>query len=256
MGAGSKDTRVVELALRLGDDALILGHRLSEWCARAPTLEEDVALANVALDCLGHASLFLELAAARGGEGRTADELAFLRDAIDFRNVVIVELPNGDFGQTILRQFLFDSYRALYLAELMKSGDPDLAGIAAKARKEVEYHLRHSSSWVIRLGDGTSESHERMRSALNFLWPYTAELFASDPVEDALAADGIAPHRPALADPWHTLVGRVFETAALEAPPRADFFGRGGWQGFHSEHLGHLLAEMQVVVRAHPGAVW
>jgi ring-1,2-phenylacetyl-CoA epoxidase subunit PaaC len=240
--------------LRLGDDRLVLGHRLSEWCGHGPLLEEDIALANVALDLIGQASHFLRLAGQVEGKGRDEDVLAYLRDAVDYRNVKLVELPNGDYGCTIVRQFLFDAWSVLLLEGLQRSSHAELAGIAAKAYKEARYHVRHSGEWVLRLGDGTTESHRRAQTALDDLWPYTGELFAADEVDRALA-DGIAPDPAALQPAWREVVSDVVRRATLTLPPDG-YMHSGAHQGRHTEHLGHLLDEMQILARSHPGVKW
>lgn len=241
--------------LRLGDDRLVLGHRLSEWCGHAPILEEDIALANIALDLIGQANLLLQLAGEVEGAGRDQDALAYLREATDYRNALIVELPNGDFGVTIVRQFLYSAYATLLLEQLQRSSDARLAGIAAKAYKESRYHTRHSGEWVIRLGDGTEESHRRIQRALDDLWRYTGELFQSDDVEQRLAASGVAVDSSTLRDAWSAQVREVAEAATITVPPDA-VWQRGGRHGRHTEHLGHMLAEMQIVARSYPGAKW
>ena len=241
--------------LRLGDDRLVLGHRTSEWCGHAPILEEDIALANIALDLVGQATALLELAAAREGRGRTADDLAFFRDAREFRNLQLVEVPNGDFAHTIVRQLLFDAYAGLALDALQRSADAELAAIAAKAARESRYHLRHSAEWVLKLGDGTAESRERAQDALDALWRYSGELFLADDLDRALAAAGLVPDPAALRAPWEARVGQVVTAATLRTPDDRSV-ARGGRQGLHTEHLGHMLAEMQSVARAHPGAEW
>ena len=246
---------LVEYLLRLGDDRLILGHRLSEWCGHGPILEEDIALSNLALDLIGHASMLLKLAGQVEGEGRDEDALAYWRDEHQFRNLQLCELPNGDFGFTILRQFLFDAWSVQLLEALTRSSHADLAAIAAKAVKESRYHLRHSGSWVERLGDGTAESHGRMQAALDELWPWTGELDYQDQVDRALQAEGVAPDLAPLKAPWEALTREVLTRATLAipgTPPRMT----GGRFGRHTEHLGHLLAEMQIVARSHPGAKW
>jgi ring-1,2-phenylacetyl-CoA epoxidase subunit PaaC len=244
-----------EYLLRLGDDRLILGHRLSEWCGHGPALEEDIALANVALDLIGQASHLLRLAGTVEGRGRDEDALAYFRDAIDYRNAQLVELPNGDFGHTIVRSFLFDAWSVLLLDKLQRSTHSELAGIAAKAHKEARYHVRHSGEWVIRLGDGTDESHRRAQNALDQLWPYTGELFASDDVDRALAAHAIAPDPPTLQPAWREVVTDVIRRATLTLPTDG-YMHSGARRGRHTEHLGHLLAEMQILARSHPGAKW
>jgi ring-1,2-phenylacetyl-CoA epoxidase subunit PaaC len=250
----SNDPALFEYLLRLGDDRLILGHRLSEWCGHGPVLEEDIALANVALDLVGQAANFLRLAGAVEGRGRDEDALAYLRDAIDYRNVKLVELPNGDYGRTIVRQFLFDAWSVLLLERLQRSSHAELAGIAAKAYKEARYHVRHSGEWVIRLGDGTDESHRRTQTALDELWPYTGELFAADEIDRQLAGT-IAPASGDLEPAWRDAVGDVVRRATL-AQPADGYMHLGGRQGRHTEHLGHALDEMQILARSHPGAKW
>jgi len=244
-----------EYLLRLGDNCLILGHRLSEWCGKGPILEEDLALANVALDLIGQTKLWLGLAGEVEGEGRDADKLAYLRDAREFRNILLVEQKNGDFGVTMARQFLFDTWHYLLLRELEKSKDPRVAEIAQKAIKEVAYHLERSRDWVVRLGDGTEESHRRMQKAVDTLWVYTGEMFEMDEVDRALLDSGVGVDLTALRGPWLEHVGATLEEATLEQP-KSGWMQRGGKRGFHSEHLGYLLAEMQFLQRAYPGAIW
>jgi ring-1,2-phenylacetyl-CoA epoxidase subunit PaaC len=245
----------LEFLLRTGDNTLILGHRASEWCGHAPALEEDIALANVALDLIGQTQLWLGLAAEVEGRGRTADDLAYLRDAWDFRNVLLVERPNGDFGQTLMRHFLFDAWHHALLKALQASSDPRVAEIAAKAAKEVAYHLERSSDLVIRLGDGSDESHRRMQAALDDLWPYSGELFLADEKDAEVAAAGIAPDPSSLRPDWEATVREVL-TAATLAIPESGFAHKGGKRGIHSEHLGYILAELQFLQRAYPGANW
>jgi ring-1,2-phenylacetyl-CoA epoxidase subunit PaaC len=241
--------------LRLADDRLILGHRLSEWCGHGPILEEDIALANISLDLIGQANLLLELAAKAEGQGRTADTLAYFREAVEFRNAQIMELPRGDFAFTIARQFLVSVFEVLQLEELRASKDADLAGIAAKAFKEARYHARHSADWMLKLGDGTAESHERVQAAIDDLWRFTGELFETDQLEQDLVKQGIAVDRATLREAWRHEVGHVLQAATL-AMPADGFMQRGGREGKHTEHLGHLLAEMQIVARSFPGAEW
>lgn len=246
-----------EALLRLGDNTLILGHRVSEWCGRAPVLEEDIALANTALDLLGQTNLWLEYAGEVEGKGRSADDLAFLRDVWDFRNVLLVELPNGDFGQTIMRQYLFDVFNRMNLDAMRGSTDKRIADIAEKAAKEAAYHVERSEGTVIGLGDGTEESHRRMQDALNILWPYAQELFITDEVDDAMAEAGVIPDPKSLQDAWDAEVRAVLAQATLEVP-EAHFGHRGsGKDGkMHTEHLGHLLTQMQWLQRAYPGQEW
>jgi ring-1,2-phenylacetyl-CoA epoxidase subunit PaaC len=244
-----------ELSLRMGDNTLILGHRLSEWCGHAPALEEDIALANTALDLIGQTQLWLALAGEVEGEGRTADHLAYLRDAAEFRNALIVERPNGDFGMTLMREFLFDAWHCEQLAALTSSSDTRVAEIAAKALKEATYHLERSSDLVIRLGDGTQESRRRMQSALDELWPYAGELFVDDATDRALAEHRIAPLPSSLRPKWEAVVQPTLTLATLKAP-ESRFAHKGGRRGVHTEHLGFILAQMQFLQRAYPGAVW
>jgi ring-1,2-phenylacetyl-CoA epoxidase subunit PaaC len=240
---------------RLGDNCLILGHRVSEWCGHAPALEEDIALANQALDLIGQCQLWLGLAAEVEGRGRDADALAYLRDAGAFRNLLLVELPNGDFGVTLMRQFLFDAFHIELLRALKTSSDSRVADIAAKAEKEVAYHLERSADLVIRLGDGTDESRARMQAALTRLWGYTGEMFVDDAVDQAMADAGIAPLPSSLQAAWDKTVAAVLDEATLAAPTGA-WQHKGGKKGIHTEHLGYILAEMQFLQRAYPGAKW
>ena len=244
-----------EYLLRLGDDRLVLGHRLSEWCGHAPILEEDIALANIALDLIGQANLLLGLAAKVENKGRDADALAYLRDAVDYRNALLVELPKGDFGVTIVRQLFFSVFAHLHAEGLQRSADAELAGIAAKAMKEFRYHVRHSADWVLKLGGGTADSHARAQRAVDELWRYTGELFLADDVDRAVAASGIGVDPSTLESAWQTHVHDVLARAGLTIPDTS-YMQRGGRQGRHTEHLGHMLAEMQILARSHPGASW
>jgi ring-1,2-phenylacetyl-CoA epoxidase subunit PaaC len=246
---------LVEYLLRLGDDRLILGHRLSEWCGHAPILEEDIALANIALDLIGQASRLLALAGEIEGASRDEDALAYLRDAIDYRNVLLVELPRGDFAFTIVRQFLFSVAAYYQLEGLVGSTNATLAGLAAKALKETRYHVRHTAEWVIKLGDGTAESHQRAQGALDALWRFTGEMFLTDAVDGALVADGIVPDLTPVEGKWRAQVAEVVQRSTLTLP-EASYMQRGGRAGRHTEHLGHLLSEMQIVQRSYPGAKW
>ncbi len=240
---------------RLGDNTLILGHRVSEWCGHSPILEEDIALANMALDLIGQTQLWLGLAGQVEGAGRDADALAFRRDAWDFRNLLLVERPNGDFGHTLMRQFLFDAWHQPMLAALQGSSDARIAEIAAKAAKEVAYHVERSADLVIRLGDGTEDSHQRMQAALEALWPYTGEMFLGDPTDARLAEAGVMPAPEGLRAPWEASVTAVLAEATLVRPASA-FAHKGGKQGRHTEHMGHLLTSMQWLQRSYPGAKW
>ena len=239
--------------LRIADGSLILAQRLSEWCGHGPVLEEDIALTNIALDLLGQARLLLSHAGHLEDRGRDEDALAYLRDECDFLNPTLVELPNGDFAQTILRTFLYASWQQALWEPLLESRDPTLAAIAAKSRKETRYHCEHLAEWVIRLGDGTAESRARTQSALFYLHPYVAELFASDAADAAAAVAGIGPEPAALRAPWDAAVLPVLAEATLD-PPAPTPFRSTGRLGRHSEYMGALLAEMQSLARAHPGA--
>jgi ring-1,2-phenylacetyl-CoA epoxidase subunit PaaC len=252
---GPAQAALVQYLLRIGDDRLVLGHRLSEWCGHAPILEEDIALANIALDLVGQATLLLGLAAATEAAGRDADALAYLREAIDFRNVLLAELPKGDFAFTIVRQFLFSVAAYYQLEGVATSSHPDLAGIAAKALKETRYHVRHAGEWVIRLGDGTNESHARTQSALDTLWRYTGELFLVDDVDATLVRAGVIPDLAGAESTWRSQVTDVLGRATLAVPPTG-YMQRGGRAGRHTEHLGIMLAEMQILQRSFPGAKW
>ena len=248
--------QLLQFLLRMGDNTLILGHRVSEWCGHSPILEEDIALANTALDLIGQTQMWLGLAGEVQGEGKSADDLAFLRDVWDFRNVLLTEVPNGDFGRTMMRQFLFDAWHSIMLGRLIKSSDPRIAEIAAKASKEVAYHLERSGDTVVGLGDGTEESHARMQEALDYLWPYVGEMFASDDTDAAMVQAGIAPDPAGLRDEYDALVGRVLGEATLTIPDN-NWAHKGGRTGaMHTEHLGHLLTQMQWLQRAYPGATW
>lgn len=242
-------------ALRLGDSCLILGHRVSEWCGHAPVLEEDIALANVALDLIGQARLWLGLAGELEGKGRSADELAFLRDAGAFRNLLLVEQPNGDFAQTLVRQLFFDAWHLPLLRALAGSAEPRVAEIAEKAAKEAAYHLQRSRDLVVRLGDGTDESHRRIQRAVDELWSYTGELFQADELDEALAAAGVAPDLAEIRRLWDAEIDRALKEGTLRRPD-SGYMQKGGKQGRHSEHLGYILAEMQFLQRAYPGASW
>ncbi|HET6183448.1 MAG TPA: 1,2-phenylacetyl-CoA epoxidase subunit PaaC [Acetobacteraceae bacterium] len=248
----TKEPRVVWL-LRRADDALVLGHRLSEWCGHAPMLEEDLALANIALDQIGLArALYQEVGAALG---RDEDQLAYLRGERDYLNLLIVEQPNGDFARTIVRQLLYSAVMAPFWRLASSSTDAAIAAVAAKAEKEAAYHLRHAAEWTVRLGDGTDESRRRTEAALDWLWRFTDEMFADDDVERAMVADGAAPDLASVRGEWERTVGNVLARATL-ARPEPGFPRSGGRQGRHGEELGHMLAEMQHLQRAYPGATW
>ena len=244
---------LVDSVVALADDALVLGHRLSEWCGKAPFLEEDLAMTNTALDLLGRARALYGYAETMGG--RNEDEYAYLRDAPEYRNLLIYELPGDDFALACARQFLVDVFDDLYLEKLAESTDSRLAEIAEAGHKEAVYHRRHSGEWLLRLGDGTEEGHGRMQTALEAVWGYHAELFESSPAEQALVLAGVLPDRCALEESWTTAVHETILTATLKAPAN----GRrvtGGRAGVHTEHLGVMLAQMQHLPRTYPGARW
>jgi len=239
--------------LRLADDLLILSHRLSEWCGHGPILEEDIALTNRALDHLGEARNLLTYAGQ--AIGKSEDELAYGRMERWYTNVKLVEQPNGNYAHTIVRSFLFDAYHLPLAEGLTRSTDAQLAAIAAKAVKEATYHLRHSSEWLVRFGDGTAESHQRAHAALADLWTFTGELFETDAVGDAMVKAGVAPEMAAIKAAWNNTVDTVLAQATLERPVDG-FMATGGRKGLHTEHLGFILADMQHVTRAYPGASW
>jgi ring-1,2-phenylacetyl-CoA epoxidase subunit PaaC len=241
--------------LRLADISLVLGQRLGEWVGHAPALEEDLGLANIALDLIGQARLLLAYAAQIEARGRDEDALAFLRDAPEFYNASLAEQPNGDFGQTIMRQFLLDAWQLELYEALSGSTDARLAEIAAKAVKETRYHLRFSAGWVVRLGDGTEESHSRLERALDTLWRFTDELLTPDALDEEIAGAGIGPSLAALRPRWEERVGTVLEEATLKRPAVSRYPWHGK-RGVHTEHLGHMLAEMQHLPRAFPGVTW
>lgn len=261
--AMDRDPVLFEYLLRLADSPLILAQRLAEWVGKGPIIEEDLALTNVGLDLLGQARLWLsyagEVEARYMPRGRDEDALAFHRDAGAFRNLLLVEQPNGNYADTMTRQFLFDAWHHLALQALTRSSDPRIAEIAAKGAKEASYHVERSRDWMIRLGDGTAESHGKTQSALEKLWMYTGEMFASDAVDGTLADAGIGFHHAALLAPWREQVDAVLEEATLARPAQEWMQGgggRGGRQGIHGEHLGHLLAEMQYLQRSYPDSQW
>jgi ring-1,2-phenylacetyl-CoA epoxidase subunit PaaC len=257
--AGERPEQEVEVrtayALRLGDDGLILSHRLAEWSSRAPELEEDVALTNIALDLLGQARALLTHAGVLEGRGRDEDDLAYLREERDFVNCLLVEQENGDFGHTVARQLLWSTYHLGLLEELTASTDSTLAAVAAKGVKEVAYHRDHAVQWTLRLGDGTEDSHRRMQAGIDRMWPYTAELFERDEVTDAAIALGVGPDPAALRPRWDAAVDAALTEATL-CRPEDTWTPGGGRRGLHSERFGRLLAEMQHLHRSHPGARW
>jgi len=245
-----------EFLLRMGDDRLILGHRLSEWCGHAPIIEEDIALGNIALDLIGQASAFLSLAAEVDSKGKTDDDLAYFRDETQFKNLQLLEQPNVNFAGTIVRQYFFDVYANLILENLTNSSFKDLAGIAEKCLKENKYHIRHSKQWLLRLGDGTELSNEKSQNAVDKLWRFTNELFEKDDVDKILIEEKIIQETDLLKNLWDDRVLLTLGKAQLNKPIETHDFSHGSRKGFHSEHLGHLLAEMQILARSYPNAKW
>jgi ring-1,2-phenylacetyl-CoA epoxidase subunit PaaC len=241
--------------LQLGDNALILSHRLSEWCGHGPVLEQDIALTNIALDLLGQARMLLAYAAALEGQGRNEDTIAYFRDAHQFRNALLVEQPNQDWAYTITRQFFFDTFNFYNYQALLASPDPQLAAIAEKSLKEVTYHLRYSSEWMARLGDGTPLSHQKIQQAVDDLWPFTGELTTPSQADQNATAAGIAPNLLTIKTLWEKKVAQVLQEATL-AQPENNWMQRGGKEGRHTEHLGYILAEMQHLQRSYPGNQW
>ena len=241
--------------LRLGDNAAILGHKLSEWCGHGPELEEDIAVINTALDLLGHARSLYTYAGEVEGKGRTEDDLAFLRIEREYRNALICELPNGHYGDTIARQFLFDQFNYLLFSELVNSKDETVAAIAAKAIKEIRYHLRRSIEWTLRLGDGTEESHKKIQESFNDLWSYTGDLFVEDENDAVIVAAGIGPDLNTILPIWRENVKAVLAEATLEMPEDG-WMHSGSKSGRHTEHMGHILSELQYMQRAYPGCEW
>jgi ring-1,2-phenylacetyl-CoA epoxidase subunit PaaC len=254
-GAPVADAVRFEYLLRLADTSLILGQRLGEWVGHAPALEEDLGFGNLALDFIGQARLLLSYAGSIEGRNRSEDDLAFLRDGPEFRNFTLVEQPNVDFGHTIVRQYFIDAYQNLLFDALSGSSDERLAGIAAKALKESQYHLRFSSNWLLRLGDGTAESHRRVQDAADRLIRFTPEFFESDALEQAAHAAGISPDLEKLGAAWNSQVAHTFGEATLDLP-KPQRGAPAGKRGDHSENLGYILAEMQYMQRAYPGASW
>lgn len=244
-----------EYLLRIADNALIHGQRLSEWCGHGPVLEEDIALSNTALDFIGQATNVYKHAAEIEGKGRDEDQIAFLRDASDYRNLLLLELPNGDYATTITKQYFFSQFYQLFLDKLTSSNDEFLKAFAEKSIKEVRYHVQHSSAWVVRMGDGTTESKQRIQAAINALWEYTPEMFMEDELDKASAASDYGVALSSIKEDWHNAVKEILDEATLQTP--AEGWGqRGGKQGKHTEHLGYILAEMQFLQRTYPGAKW
>lgn len=265
LGAGVSESEILvpkehrgalfEYLLRLADDRLILGHRLSEWCGHGPILEEDLALGNIALDLIGQAQTFLALAGKVEAKGRNEDTLAYFRNEREFKNSKLCELPRGDFAVTVLRQYFFEQFAVLHTSALTKCSFSPLQALAARAVKEHTYHLRHAAQWVVRLADGTEESRGRIERALEDLWVYTGECFLDDATEVAMHRAFGTPLPSGLRQTWSEAVSRTFKEATLEVP-KEEWQHSGGREGLHTEHLGHLLAEMQSLTRAHPGASW
>lgn len=249
------NNNLINYTLHLADNALIIGHRNSEWCGHGPVLEQDIAISNIALDCIGQARNFYQYAAQLSGNDATEDSLAYLRDTVEFKNCLLVELPNGDWGQTILRQFFFSSYQYFLYQQLQNSSDQQLAAIAEKALKEVTYHVRWSSEWVIRLGDGTEESRQRMMKAIDELWSFTGELFLVAGYELKVVEEGMGVDLLAIKNKWEEKIRSVLEEATLPVPENT-WMQSGGKEGRHTEYLGFVLAEMQFLQRAYPGAEW
>jgi ring-1,2-phenylacetyl-CoA epoxidase subunit PaaC len=250
-----EQSALFEYVLRMSDDSLILAQRLGEWCGHGPILEEDIALTNISLDLIGQAISLYDLAANLEGKGRNHDQLAYMRYELEYKNVLLVEQPNGDFAMTMLRQFFFDAFRLPLYEALMQSPVEQLAAIAAKSVKETRYHLKHSSEWVIRMGDGTDESHKRAQDAIDHLWRYTHELFYVDAIDHALLADGKIPNMETIQAKWMTTVTSILQEATLEIPKNNWKF-EGGREGRHSEHMGYLLADLQYMQRAYPNMEW
>jgi len=249
------ETPLVRFALGRADDALILGHRLSEWCGHAPMLEEDMALANMALDLIGQARVLYSYVAELEGAGRGEDDYAYLRDVRCYRNLLLHEQPNGDFAQTMVRQFLYAAFVDPYWRALVGSSDATLSALAAKAEKESAYHLRHASEWMVRFGQGTDESRERAQAALDYLWRFTGEMFAVDAGERPLIDAGVTVDPETVRQTWNDTVAQVLARAGLTRPAQ-EWMQSGGRDGHHSEHLGHLLSDLQYMQRAFPGATW
>lgn len=251
----STENALYKYCLRLGDNALVLSYRLSEWCSNAPLIEEDLALTNFALDMIGRAQAFLKYAGEIEGKGRTDDDLAYRRPERQFYNNLVTEVPNGDFAQTIVRQFFISSFECFLFEALQQSKDETIAAIAAKTLKEVKYHRAHSEDWLIRLGDGSAESHERMQRAVDYLWMFTGELFEMDETDKELMAAGIATDPEQIRTKWMAAVAKAFNEATLSIPA-SSYMQTGGRKGIHTEYLGHILSEMQYLQRAYPDAIW
>ncbi len=251
----TENGNLIHFLYRLGDNSLILGQRLAEWCSKGPTLEEDVALTNISLDNFGQARMIFSHLAELEANGKSEDDYAFKRNEREFYNALIVERPNGHFGDTIARSFLFDAFQFHFYKELTKSTNDFLAGLAGKSLKEVQYHVRHSGEWIVRLGDGTEESKEKIQESINSLWEYTGDMFTTDDQINALTKKGIAPDYSVIKDNWYKTVEEVLYRATLKKPEDG-FMQKGSLTGLHSEFLGHLLGDMQYLQRAYPNAEW
>lgn len=251
----TKQEALYSYCVRIGDSALIHAQRLCEWCGHGPILEEDIAMSNIGLDLIGQARGFYTYAAELEGKGRTEDDIAFLRDEREFTNCCMVEQPNCDFGYTMARTFLHGCFAYLHYRSLLNSADETIAGLAAKSIKEATYHVRHSGEWLVRLGDGTEESHRRVQDALDELWQFTDELFDMDEVDALLIREGVATDLSALRSEWDSMVNEVLSRAKLQRP-QGGYRSKGGMHGLHTEHLGHMLSEMQILPRTYPGAKW
>jgi len=246
---------LTEYLIRIGDNSLIMGHRMSEWCGHGPILEQDIALINIALDHIGQAKNWLDLACETEGKNRTSDDLAYHRDAYDFRNFLLCEQPNGNWGDTLVRGFFFDTWNYLFIKELSNSSNEKVAAIAQKSLKEISYHKNYSADWIIRLGDGTDESHTKMQEALNELWMYTGELFMMDEVDELIIKEKIGVDLSIVKKEWDKIVDEVLAEATL-TKPEGTWMQKGGKKGIHTEHLGYILAEMQFLPRAYPESKW
>ncbi|CAN5204596.1 phenylacetate-CoA oxygenase subunit PaaC [soil metagenome] len=251
-----KDEALLDYVIHLGDNSLIAGHRLSEWCSNGPFLEEDIGMTNIALDYVGQSRILLTYAGQVEGKGRTEDDFAFVRKNEDFRSSLLLEQPNGDFAVTTAKQFYFSVFNFLLFTELQKSKDETLAGFAGKALKEVTYHLRHSSEWVLRLGDGTDESKLRMQNAIDVLWRFTGDLFATTEGDQLLVKEGIIPDVPALKTKWLSMVEDVLKRATLTMPDVNAYMQTGSREGKPTEHLSYIVEEMQSIARVYPGVKW
>ena len=249
------NTALFDYLLWMADNSLILGHRVSEWCGHGPILEEDIALTNISLDLIGQARLLYTYAGELEGKGRDEDDLAYLRDVMDYRNAIMVEQPNGDFADTMMRQLFFTAFSYQLYTELLKSTDERLRGIAEKAIKEVTYHLRHCSDWIIRLGDGTEESHQKTQDAIEVLWMFTDDMFETLPGDKILVEQKIIPDLATLRQKWDAMIKQVLDEATIKIPAKS-FMMKTGRKGIHTEYLGFILAELQFMQRAYPGAKW